>query len=214
MMRPTVNGANPFSTAIRHLAFCAFCQNSVTTYINDAAGTIIATVAITPPMIAPGTPPTVQPGAVADQRHDQDARARRGLGDREDVGELGVGHPVMTPHRLQVHFWQHRVAAADRQQRQRCEQTRQLQVGVASCGTFPRPRPDQAERRDDRAAPTEEATAARPFSTKAATNSRTGTSPVRHFRPVWMTIANVSATAAAEAPCRTPLTAGTSLNRK
>jgi len=41
---------------------------------------------------------------------------------------------------------------------------------------------------------------ATPFSTKAARNSRTGTSPVRHFRPVWMTIANVNATAAAEAP--------------
>ena len=61
MMRPTVNGANPFSTAILHFDFCAFCQNSVTTYISDAAGTIIATVAITPPRIAPGTPPTVSP---------------------------------------------------------------------------------------------------------------------------------------------------------
>jgi hypothetical protein len=42
----------------------------------------------------------------------------------------------------------------------------------------------------------------------------TGAQPVKHFLPVLITIANVSATAAAEAPCRTPLTAGSSLNRK
>ena len=45
-----------------------------------------------------------------------------------------VGHPVMTLHRLQVHFGQHRVAAADRQQRQRREQARQLQIGVDHAG--------------------------------------------------------------------------------
>ena len=49
-----VSGANPFSTAIRHFDFCPFCQNSVTTYINDAAGSSIAAVAISPPTMAPG----------------------------------------------------------------------------------------------------------------------------------------------------------------
>jgi hypothetical protein len=53
-----------------------------------------------------------------------------------------------------------------------------------------------------------------PFRMNAAAKSKTGISPVRHFFPVWMTIASVSATAAADAPCRTPFKAGISLNRK
>jgi hypothetical protein len=48
----------------------------------------------------------------------------------------------------------------------------------------------------------------------AAPNSATGTAPVRHFLPVLITIVNVRATAAAEAPCNAPLTAGTSLKVK
>jgi len=43
------------------LRFGAFCQNNVTTYINDAAGRSIAAVAISPPTMAPGRPPTVSP---------------------------------------------------------------------------------------------------------------------------------------------------------
>ena len=66
---------DPFSTAILHFDFCAYCQNRVMTYINDAAGSSIATVAINPPTMAPGHPDR-QPGAVADRCHDQDARAR------------------------------------------------------------------------------------------------------------------------------------------
>jgi len=61
MISPTVRGAKPFSTAILHFDFCAFCQKSVTTYINEAAGINIATVATSPPRIAPGTPPTDSP---------------------------------------------------------------------------------------------------------------------------------------------------------
>ncbi len=44
--------------------------------------------------------------------------------------------------------------------------------------------------------------------------TRPGPTPVRHFWPVLITMVSVSATAAADAPCRTPLTAGTSLKRE
>ena len=39
MVPPTTSAPKPFSTATRHFDFCAFCQNSVTVYISDAAGT-------------------------------------------------------------------------------------------------------------------------------------------------------------------------------
>ena len=48
----------------------------------------------------------------------------------------------------------------------------------------------------------------------AAANSAIGIGPLRHFFPVLITMVMVSATAAAEAPCRAPLTAGTSLKVK
>ncbi len=113
-----------------------------------------------------------------------------------------------------MHLGQHRIAAADRQQRQRREHAGQLEVGVhvdAPRGTVSRPRPEQRSAARRSAASAEAATA----------GDRSARTPQRRARPAHAgqalparsgsTIARVSATAAAEAPCRTPLTAGTLL---
>src|SRR4051794_25606478 len=122
---------------------------------------------------------------------------------------------MVLTHRPQVHFRQHRVAAADRHQRQRTEHDDQLQVGAHALASS-RLRGHAQISASGATMPSTPSSGQRstPFSTNANPNNATGTTPVRHFFPVLITIATVSATAAADAPCRTPLTAGTSLNWK
>ncbi len=180
-------------------------------YIRVAAGTTIAMVASTPPTIPPSTP------ATPSRRHIRPAprsgcSARRGLRDREDVGELGVGQPVIAADRAQCISGS--TVLPPPIDSNDSDPNRPIATGRSSCTLRPLARPAQIRLSGARMA---RVSSSGQRSTPLSTNAARNRPPVP---PTSGTLAGldhhgqVSATAAAEAPCRAPLTAGTSLNVK
>ena len=58
---------------------------------------------------------------IADQGHDQEVRARRGVGDREEIGELLLGEPVVDLDDLPMQLRHRGVDAADRNEGEKHE---------------------------------------------------------------------------------------------
>src|ERR1700694_1964958 len=101
-------------------------------------------------------------------------------------------------HRLQMHFRQDRISTADREQRQRTEQHHKLKIRRHAACFLGHAQIRLSGARMARV--TRSGHRSKPFRTKLATKSITGSSPFKHFWPVLMTMASVSATAAADAP--------------
>src|SRR5262245_26583023 len=78
--------------------------------------------------------PNPASGLKPNQTDDQAARTWRRLGDGENTGELLVGEPMVTCHRLAMHFGQHGIRAAEGEQRERAKQYHELQQDGAIHG--------------------------------------------------------------------------------
>src|SRR6266536_490388 len=146
----------------------------------------------------------------ADQADDEHVRPRRRLRQREELREVGVGQPVLCLDRAQMDLRDHRVGAADRQQRQHQELRRELDQNRRNHARFHHATP--IDTGHSAASIHSSGTRRSAIATKAMLQMTTCHADVLSGRASLSAVAAMSADADADTPLHAPRTASNCAN--